>query len=295
MTRSTDVREEVSSDLSKKDELAGRVSDALGQLQSDLAAGKSENLVNYLKFLGRFHSYSFQNAMLIFLQRPDASHVAGFNTWKTLGRHVRKGEKGIGILAPISARRRKDDVASPAIAEPTDAMPLDEPTRKIVGFRVVHVFDVSQTDGEPLPDIDTVRGEPGDYLPRLQDAITSHGITLTYEPIAGGALGVSSGGAIVVSPDLPDAERFSVLVHEFAHELLHRSERRAETTKTVRETEAEAVAYAVGHAIGLQAASRSSDYIQLYHGDPNVLAESLHHIQRTAHAILKLITARETR
>jgi Zn-dependent peptidase ImmA (M78 family) len=89
-----------------------------------------------------------------------------------------------------------------------------------------------------------------------------------------------------MTPDLPPAEEFAVLAHELAHELLHRGERRKETSKTIRETEAEAVAFVVCQAVGLETTTRSSDYIQLYSGTKDTLAESLEHIQKTAAAIL---------
>ena len=105
---------------------------------------------------------------------------------------------------------------------------------------------------------------------------------------------MSSGGKITLLPDLPAAERFSVLAHETAHELLHRGERRQATTHTVRETEAEAVAYVVSSAIGLNANTSSSDYIQLHAGDKATLAESLAVIQQTASAILRAIMPAES-
>jgi hypothetical protein len=100
------------------------------------------------------------------------------------------------------------------------------------------------------------------------------------------ALGMSYGGRIAILPGQAKAEEFSTLVHEAAHEMLHKAERRTATTKTVRETEAEAVAFVVGKAVGLVTGSASADYIQLYHGNPSLLAESLEVIQHAASLIL---------
>ena len=105
--------------------------------------------------------------------------------------------------------------------------------------------------------------------------VKDKGIELVYDAIPGGALGVSEGGKVTVLPQLEDAEKFGVLVHELAHELLHRGDRRQETTKTIRETEAEAVAYVVSRAVGLDCSTKSSDYIQLWSGDVEVLMQSL--------------------
>jgi len=99
-------------------------------------------------------------------------------------------------------------------------------------------------------------------------------------------MGVSYGGKIVLLPGQTKAEEFSTLVHELAHEMLHKADRRTVTTKTVRETEAEAIAFVVGKAVGLQVGTASADYIQLYHGNASLLAESLEVIQRASAVIL---------
>jgi hypothetical protein len=155
------------------------------------------------------------------------------------------------------------------------------------------VFDVSQTDGEPLPEFATVKGDPQGYADRLAKFVASQGIALEYDDKIAPAKGLSSGGKITLLPDMPPAEHFAVLAHEAAHELLHRGDRRKETTHTIRETEAEAVAFVVCSAIGLDANSSSSDYIQLHAGDKATLAESLAFIQQTASVILQAIEPRE--
>jgi len=154
----------------------------------------------------------------------------------------------------------------------------------LYGFKTAHVFDVSQTEGKELPDFATVTGDPGDRLTHLQEGIRRHGIHLRFSNDLGQALGLSLGGTIAVREDLPEAKRFSVLVHEFAHELLHKGENRR--TKTVRETEAEAVAYVVCTAVGLEPSTASSDYIHLYDGTKETLTQSLHAIREAASAIL---------
>jgi antirestriction protein ArdC len=250
---------------------------AIERLMDALERGQSEALKTYLSVMSRFHKYSWGNCLLIYGQRPDATHVAGFHAWLKLGRFVRKGEKGIAILAPMVGRKKSDD-----------ALTEDEQTR-LFGFRAAHVFDVSQTEGEPLPEFATVKGDPLDYSERLAQFVASQGIELEYDCKIAPAKGMSFGGKIMLLPDMPPAERFAVLVHETAHELLHRGDRRKETTHTVRETEAEAVAFVVSTAIGLDANTSSSDYIQLHAGDKATLAESLAFIQQTASVILQAI------
>lgn len=255
--------------------------DAISRLMEALERGQSEALKTYLSVMSRFHKYSWGNCLLIYSQRPKATHVAGFHAWLKVRRYVRKGEKGIVILAPMVGRKKSGD-------EPAE----DEQTR-LFGFRAAHVFDVSQTDGEPLPEFATVNGDPQRYTDRLVKFVASQSIALEYDSVIAPAKGMSSGGKITLLPDLPLAEHFAVLAHETAHELLHKGERRSQTTHTIRETEAEAVAFVVSTAIGLDANTSSSDYIQLHAGDKATLAESLAFIQQTATVILQAIEHRE--
>lgn len=251
------------------DELKNLTTSALEQLRVALDAGHSERLTALLKTMGRFHRYSVNNICLIVSQRPAATRVAGFHAWRALGRFVRKGEKGIAILAPIVVRKREEE----------------DDSKTVVGFRAAYVFDVEQTDGAPLPEPSEAAGDPGLNTTKLLAAIIAGGITVERCAHLGGALGTSSGGRIQLLNDLSGAPEFAVLVHEYAHELLHRSADRP-ASRDVRELEAEAVAFVVSQAIGLDVADAARDYIHLYHGDGNALAESLERIQRTATRIL---------
>lgn len=268
----------------KADEAKKITDHALDQLAEALKAGKSEQLTRCLATMARFHRYSFGNILLILAQRPEASHVAGFHAWRQMGRFVKKGEKGIAIIAPMAIRPR-DDEAAP------DGGNQNAP-RPILRFRAVYVFDIAQTDGEPLPEIANIQGDPGDATARLRAHIAAQGITIDNEDLPAGADGVSRGGRISIRSGLVRAQEFSVLVHEFAHELLHRGQDRP-ASKTVRETEAEAVAFVVSAAIGLNPGTASSDYIQLYQGDAKTLAASLDRIQHTAAFIIAGLTADE--
>ena len=255
-------------------------------LLQQLEAGKSEALTAYLAAMARFHSYSFGNILAIARQRPTATRVAGYSTWREFGRFVRKGEKGIQIFAPIIGhRRRKGD----------QQQEMDEkPGPVLIGFRAVYVFDVAQTDGADLPEFEhNVTGDVGIHRDGLIAFLAQQNITLEYNENIAPALGVSYGGKIALIPGQSKAEEFVTLVHEVAHELLHKSERRTMTTATVRETEAEAVAFIVGQAIGLEMGRASSDYIQMYAGNAALLAESLEVVQRASSVILGAISQRE--
>jgi hypothetical protein len=248
---------------------------AMEELSEALAAGKSETLTAYLAAIGRFHKYSLHNVMLIVLQKPAATHVAGFHTWHKLGRHVRKGEKGITIFAPILRRQRASENGTEETAE-----------EMLLGYRTCAVFDVSQTEGKPLPSIAKVQGDPRHYGKKLAAFTLSLGIRLEYSTAIRPARGISEGGKITLLPDLGSAEHAAVLAHELAHEFLHHQPRRSATTKTVRETEAEAVAYVVCQAIGLEAGTAAADYIQLHRGNAKLLLESLNYVRLAASRIL---------
>lgn len=251
--------------------------DALNRLMDALDRGESDTLKLYLKTMARFHRYSAMNCLLIISQCPTATHVAGYQTWRKLGRQVLKGAKGIAILAPMVGRKKSDE-----------QLAADEQTR-LFGFRAAHVFDVSATSGADLPAFATVQGDPCEYTARLKAFVTCKGIALEYSDDIAPAKGLCSGKAIKLLPSLSPGEEFSVLVHEFAHSDLHFGDRRQETTKTIRETEAEAVAFVVSEAVGLETNTSASDYILTHRGDRATLAESLAFIQRTATEILDAI------
>jgi hypothetical protein len=258
-----------------KEVIAANVKSLIEQLE----AGHSDALTAYLDAMSRFHNYSFGNVLEIARQSPLATRVAGMYAWNQLGRRVKKGEKGIRILAPIiGIKRKKDEDAEKDITK--------QNTRVLVGFRNAYVFDVAQTDGAELPAMREVYGDVGENHDRLVSFIEQQGIELVFTENIRPALGMSYGGRIAILPGQAKAEEFSTLVHELAHEMLHKAERRTTTTKTVRETEAEAIAFVVGKAVGLEAGSASADYIHLYHGNASLLAESLEVIQQTSAVIL---------
>ena len=266
-----------------KEVIAANVQSLIEQLE----AGHSDALTAYLNAMSRFHNYSFGNILEIARQNPDATRVGGFWKWKELGRSVKKGEKGIRILAPIiGVRRKKDEEAERDITK--------QNTVVLVGFRSAYVFDVSQTEGAELPELRGISGDVGENRDRLIAFIERQGIELVFTERIAPALGMSYGGRIAILPGQSKAEEFSTLVHELAHEMLHKAERRTATTKTVRETEAEAIAFVIGKAVGLETGTASADYIQLYHGNASLLAESLEVIQKTSAVILAALESSAT-
>ena len=255
------------------------IENAVEKLQAALEAGQSETLKAYLAAMAKFRRYSWGNILLIASQRPSATRVCGFKAWQKFGRYVRKGEKGILILAPVVGKKR---------TRTGDAQ--DDEQTVVLGFRAAYVFAQDQTDGRDLPQFADVKGDPAEYTERLKTLIAQRGIKLEYSDDIAPAKGLSMGGTIRVLPGLSAASEFSVLVHEASHEALHhQADRKRPDSQTVRETEAEAVAFVVCEAIGLDNNGSAVDYINLYHGDKAMLTESLAAIQETAAGILEAI------
>lgn len=263
----------------RSEEVVRQTEEGIDELIRALEQGMSDRLLKFLAFQAQFHEYSFRNCMLIAMQRPDATYVAGYRRWLQLGRHVRKGEKGIMILAPL-VRRQK-----PAQEENED----ERSNGTVYGFKVAFVFDISSTEGDDIPDLSRISGDPGEKLQRLIAFVAARGIELEYAANLGGADGISKGGRILLREGMSPAEEFSVLVHEASHEVLHRGKRRQETTREIRELEAEAVAFVVSKAAGLDAVGHSADYIKLYSGDKDMLLASLDHIQRVSAEIIRAL------
>jgi len=181
-------------------------------------------------------------------------------------------------------RPHRDEVATDIATDNTADERRPEP--QLVGFRAVYVFDISQTEGKELPTLTEVQGDVSGYRERLAKFAEARGVTLNFSERIAPAKGTSFGGKITLLSGMQPAEEFSTLVHEIAHEMLHQGERRTLTTKPVRETEAEAVAFVVCQAVGLDNGTSAQDYIRLWHGDAELLQESLEVVQRTAAVIL---------
>jgi hypothetical protein len=274
----------------KLEDIKTKTKDAVDYLVQSLESGHSEVLTQYLGTMARFHTYSFGNVMLIARQKPDANNVAGIRTWNSLGRFVKRGEKGILILAPMVGYRRSRQNEIATDIDTDNAADERKTEHQLIGFRAVYVFDISQTEGKELPTLTEVQGDVSGCRERLFEFVQSQGVELNYSERLAPAKGLSHGGKITLLSGMKPAEEFSTLVHEIGHEMLHRGDRRTLTTKRVRETEAEAVAFVVCKAVGLQNGTSSQDYIQLWHGDANLLRESLEAVQQTAAVILGAVT-----
>jgi antirestriction protein ArdC len=257
---------------------------AIDQLEKGVAELiESDSWTDYLATQAKFHRYSPNNALLIMLQRPDATMVAGYRAWiKDHKRHVRKGEKGIRILAPCSVWKDPDD---------------HDAGRKLIGFRVVSVFDIGQTDGEPLPEItEQLQGDaPAELHAQLVELITGQGFTYTDAPTGDASNGWTNFGDRRVNVDtgLSPAMRTKTTAHELAHVLLHDpADPDRPASRELVEVEAESVAYVVCHALGIDSGGYSLGYVAGWSGgDPDKVRAVAARVQRTASKILDTIDA----
>lgn len=252
-----------------------RAHDVLTRAVEELVSG--EDWAAMLATAGRFHRYSANNVLLIHLQCPQATRVAGYRSWQRLGRQVRRGEKGIAILAPVVYRRRSvDDVDPEAVVG------------VLSGFRVAFVFDISQTEGEPLPKLPIVplSGDaPGAVWDLLADQVRAAGFELVRDD-CGPANGMTDYLArrVSVAPHLEPAMATKTLAHELAHVSLHDG---LAGCRGVAEVEAESVAYLVTDAAGLDSASYSFPYVAMWaRGEIRIVLDAAERAIRTARAIL---------
>lgn len=252
------------------------VEQGIGRLLDELRQGKSERLEQYLVFVARFHRYSLQNQMLILMQCPRATYVAGYKTWQAMGYQVRRGEQGIRVLAPRPYTRR-------------DALTGEETER--IAFKAVSVFDASQLANlgeQPLPAFFTpLADDQGALYARLLAVVQADGIAVREE-FTRLAQGYSAKGRIAIREGLDSRNRVLTLLHEYTHELLHWDEQGKEQTQPVQECQAEAVAYVVAQHFGIHSPF-SADYLLRWGTTPQELMAELEVVRRTAGQIIERV------
>ncbi|MBA7573224.1 hypothetical protein ES708_15020 [subsurface metagenome] len=258
---------------------------------------QSENFRQFLTTMAKFHEYSIGNQILIMLQMEDATKVAGFNTWKDLGRWVKKGETGISILAPRFPPRPECPSCGAKIPRGASFCPKcgaavgEEIEAGPAYFIVVSVFDISQTEGEPLPEFEVpvLTSEVNEELFAKTMALAeSQGVTVSFEPRPDQPAGIKGQylppKSIWVRPEEPRAQQLKTLLHETAHYytegVLHIPRRDAETI-------AESASYVVGAHYGFDTGVRSFPYVALWAKDEKVLKENLGTIRSVATTILE--------
>ena len=244
---------------------------------------ESEKYMRYLSVMSRFHRYSVNNTMLIYMQRPDATLVAGYNKWKNqFERHVKKGEHGITIIAPtpfkkkIEEQKLDPDTKAPILDAEGKAV-MEEREVEIPMFRPVKVFDVSQTDGKPLPELaSSLSGNVQNYEVFMEALRRSAPVPLSVEPMAANMDGFFSPDQqrIAIRAGMSEVQTVSAAVHEIAHSKLHNYAKAQEEAaragdkeppkkkdRNTEEVEAESISYAVCQYYGIQTSENSFGYI----------------------------------
>jgi len=291
---------------SRREEMHSAIDQWIDDLVSATAAAQAcEEFQTWLDVQSRFHDYSARNTMLIHQQRPGASMVAGYQTWQQeFDRQVQEGESAIWIWAPIITTRCPKCENAPSYHKQIecdyDETPVSEWDDGLVGFRPVSVFDVSQTEGAPLPKLEhEATGDAGDLVEQLRDV--AHQVGASVEIVADAEWAYGTANGVCHHPKRPNetptieiqdrenrADLARTLVHEYAHAKLHVGVDN-ESERAKRELEAEAVAYVVTRACGLDA-SGSAFYLAAWaKEEAGVVRERLERIDQTAGMLLDLI------
>ena len=216
---------------------------------------ESEKYKTFLSSIAKFHNYSLNNQILIAVQKPDSTLCAGYTTWQKQNRYVKKGEKGIRIICPSPYKKEYlKDVIDKTTGKPEllpDGKAKQEIVQKVIPFfKVGYVYDISQTEGQPLPEIaDILEGDLDEGLKSLKEAmLQASPVPVCFQPIDGETNGFYSpaAGEIVVDSTLSEKQSLKTLIHETAHALLHNPEASSsQSTRETKEVEAESVAYVV--------------------------------------------------
>ncbi len=275
---------------------------------------QSDKYATYLRTLSRFHSYSARNTILIHMQRPDATAVAGFNAWKNkFQRHVKKGEKGITILAPTPYKKKieqkkLDPVTMAPMLDQNGSVIMEEKEIEIPMFRPVKVFDVAQTEGKPLPSLAvTLTGDVQNYEIFMEALRRTSPVPIDFKPLEPHLDGFfsSDSQSITLREGMSEVQTICAAVHEITHSLLHNREKerlsaaagteQAEKVKpkdrNTEEVEAESVSYAVCQYYGIETSENSLGYIATWSKDRSLLElkASLDTIGKTANALITSI------
>lgn len=275
-----DIKRNRSPDRKSQKEQIKEITDRLEAGIQELFA--SDRYREYLDCMSKFHNYSLNNTLLIAMQRPDATLVAGYRAWqKDHGRTVRKGERGIKILAPckfkveVDSEREGED---PAVVE-------------MLSFRIVHVWDVSQTDGKELPDlgVNELTGDVREYRKLFNALAGICPVRMQFEDIQSGAKGYYNDAEkrIAIKDGMSQLQTIKTMIHEMAHQKLHAKEALDPdhpTDRRTKEVEAESIAYTVCSRYGLDTSDYSFGYVAGWSSgkDTKELKASLERIRNTA-------------
>ncbi len=265
-----------------------RIQEITDQLEAGIQElFESDKFKDYLTCMSKFHNYSLNNTLLIAMQRPDATLVAGYKAWQTdHGRYVRSGEHGIKILAPckykVTVESEKED------EEPKEL--------EYLKFKITHVFDISQTEGKELPSlgIDELSGDVDEYRSMYKALLRVCPVPIVQEDIKGGAKGYYNDAEqrIAILTGMSEMQTIKTMIHEIAHQKMHSSGTRTldmPIDRHTKEVEAESVAYTVCQRYGLDTSDYSFGYIAGWSSGKD-MAELKSSLERIRSAADELIT-----
>ncbi|WP_046517705.1 ArdC-like ssDNA-binding domain-containing protein, partial [Bacillus sp. SA1-12] len=260
---------------------------ALEEINQQLEQGiqeimMSEKFQEWLKFLSTFHTYSFNNTVLIYSQKADATLVKGFNEWKKDGRIVKKGEKAIKILAPLIRKQRE---------EKKEENEGEKEKKVLYGFRYVNVFDLSQTEGKeiPTPEVKMLEGDGEQEKALLQEWSIKIDIPVVFKDTgeANGYFHLVE-NYIAIHQNRSTTQQLKTLIHEYAHYLLHAKGAKFEKeNRRIKEAQAEAVAYVVMNHFGYDTSQYSFGYIAGWSKDVTIMKQIGEDIVKCSHHIIE--------
>lgn len=284
------------------------IKDKLKEITDKLEQGikelfESERYKTYLTVMSRFHSYSYRNSLLILMQKPDATYIAGFNAWKNhFKRHVNKGEKGIQILAPapykVKVKMQKLDPETQKPILDNNGNPVIEEVEVVKPFfKPVYVFDISQTSGEPLPELVTeLKGNVEHYDAFLESLKKISPFPIEFEDIKGTAKGYCDpvNKKIVIKKGMSEIQTIKTAIHEITHADLHSEPHlllEEKKDRKTKEVEAESVAFAVCSHFGIDTSDYSFAYVASWSSTKELqeLKNSLDTIQKQAAELINKI------
>lgn len=285
-------------DLQKKmDELMASLEEGMKEMFS------SEKYTQYLKTMAKFHTYSLNNTILISMQRPDATLVTGYERWKSMGRQVKKGEKTIRIIAPAPVKEKRqqkklDEENKPVLDENGDPE-MEEVEVTVQKYKVTNVFDIFQTEGDPIETLDAVELTVGveNYAEFLQAVEKVAPVPIRFDELTGQTKGYfhTVKQEIVIQKGMAESQTLKTAIHETAHSLLHNKEKMAEQedlkNRQTKEVEAESVAFVVCSAFGLDTSEYSFPYIAGWSSGKEMteLKASMDVIRKTSSNLIKSI------
>lgn len=297
----------IDNQMSKQEEVKERVKALLNQLEDGIKGlFESEKYKEYLNVMSRFHNYSCNNLMLIYMQYPQATNIAGYESWKrSFNRHVKKGEKAIKIIAPEFIKREvevtKKDSQGNVIYDDNGKPVKDKKMQEYISYRITNVFDVSQTEGEELPTLThRLNSDVKDFdtlVKAIEDVSPVPIYLKSYEGKSNGYYD-SEKKEIHVQPDMSEAQIIKTMLHEVAHSILHDKESgecKAEDKET-KEVQAESIAYCVANYLDIDTSDYSFGYVAGWSKGKELseLKNSLNIINKTASKLINDLDYRLT-